>query len=349
MALRWLCSILLIASALAVACRAPAAFGDRHSIIVRADADLWAQIDSTLMGALEQRVFTTRPERYFKVTFVASDDTLWNRLRLWQQVVVVGTRQDEAVQRLLRKTEDPDIRPPAVVEVGDVWARAQLVTLLLLPEEDKAEAAGQLIPELSAYLQTRYDGWITERMYTSGVNDSLKQALADFGFTLDLPRVYLYAREDSVFRFANAYQQGESDLLRSLLLTWTPGSAAATPESLRAWREHVSHTYYEPPQDVLDQDLRVDSVEVAGLTGLELRGVWQDRAEFPAAGPFVTRAIVCPAQDRTYLIDAWLFAPGQDKYPYLRQLEIILGTFRCDGVRTARAGAEPSTATSKAG
>ena len=30
-----------------------------------------------------------------------------------------------------------------------------------------------------------------------------------------------------------------------------------------------------------------------------------------------------------YLIDAWLYAPGRDKYEYMIQLEEILGSFRC--------------------
>ncbi len=81
-----------------------------------------------------------------------------------------------------------------------------------------------------------------------------------------------------------------------------------------------------------------------GVDGLELRGVWQDNDTFPAAGPFVTRAVPCPRQNRTYYMDAWLFAPGTDKYPYLRQLEIVLDSFRCTeegstGTGAAKTGA----------
>ncbi len=338
----------LIATAILAAsgCKAPQAFGDRHSIIVRAEKSLWAQIDSTLMGALEQRVFTTRPERAFKVTFVAADDSLWRDLRVWQQVVVLGSRGDEAVERVLQAADQPDTEPPALVQATGIWARTQLVTLLLLPEADQADAVYALLPELYALLQAKYDEWIIERMYTTGTNDSLKQVLSGYGFTLELPQVYLYSREDSVFLFSNPYRQGDSDLLRSVLLTWVTGTGAPSDESLRVWRETVDEAYYEPGQDILEKGIRFENIQVGGRFGLELRGVWQDRDQFPAAGPFIARAIVCPEQNRTYYMDAWLFAPGKDKYPYLRQLEILLDSFRCgEGLPTARSSTPPAAGT----
>jgi hypothetical protein len=48
--------------------------------------------------------------------------------------------------------------------------------------------------------------------------------------------------------------------------------------------------------------------------------------------------VPCPAQDKTYFIDAWLFAPGKKKYEYMIQLQTILNSFRC-GSAAAAAGA----------
>jgi len=65
----------------------------------------------------------------------------------------------------------------------------------------------------------------------------------------------------------------------------------------------------------------------------ELRAVWGNPPEdlFPAGGPLIVWSVPCPAQDRHYLVDAWLYAPGRDKYRYLLQLENILNSFRCRG------------------
>lgn len=336
-------SALLTAVAFAASgCKAPQAFGDRNSIIVRADKSLWAQVDSTLMGTIERQVFTTRPERIFKVTFVAADDSLWRDLRVWQQVVVLGTRQDETVDRILRAADQPDAASPAIIQTTGIWARAQLVTLLLLPETAQVEAVVRMLPELYDVLEARYDEWLVERLYTTGVDDSLRQALSRDGFTLDLPRVYLSSRQDSIFHFTNPFRQGDSDLLRSILLTWVAGGGDVSYDTLRAWRETIDESYYEPSQDILDNGIRFDTIQVGGRAGLQFRGIWQDRSEFPAAGPFIARAIECPEQNRTYYMDAWLFAPGKDKHPYIRQLEILLDSFRCvSGDAVAASAAAP--------
>jgi hypothetical protein len=310
-------------------CKAPQSFGDRNSIIALAESALWEEVGPDVMEALEQRVFTTRPERKFEVTYLSVGDTLWENMRIWQQVVVLGTRENDAVRRILNASPTADASPPAIVQAEEVWARNQLATALLLPPEGQAEAVRRLLPELYDLLEREYDEWVLERMYTSGVNDSLAEALSDYGFTLQLPRVYLFSIEDSLFRFGNPYRQGDTDLLRSMLLTWRSGTDEVTPEMLRAWRQSIGETHYDLPQDILEEGISSGTIEVNGLAGLELRGVWQDRSDFPAAGPFIARTIACPQQDRTYYIDAWLFAPGTDKYPYLRQLEILLDSFRC--------------------
>lgn len=312
------------------ACKAPRAFGDRHSIIVRADSALWSDVDTEFMEAIERRVFTTRPERTFKVTFVASNDTLWRDLRLWQQVVLLGSHGDEVVRRVLGASAEPNAAAPAIVQARDIWARGQIVTLLLLPPEGEADAVGALLSELHALLVDQYDEWTRERMYVSGVDDSLAAELAALGFRLDVPAVYRLTREDSVFRFRNAFPD-PGTLLRSLLVTWEVGAGGAVADSLLAWREEIDETRYDPPQYILDEGLRFDTLDVAGVRGMELRGVWQDRSDFPAAGPFIARALYCAGQNRTYYMDAWLYAPSQDKYPYVRQLEVMLDSFRCAG------------------
>jgi hypothetical protein len=38
---------------------------------------------------------------------------------------------------------------------------------------------------------------------------------------------------------------------------------------------------------------------------------------------------VCEEQDRIYLIDAWLYAPGDEKYEYMIQLDQIVASFDC--------------------
>jgi hypothetical protein len=326
---------LVLAALSSTACKAPQAFGDRNSLIVHADSTLWAQVDSAFLETVERRVFTNRPERMFNVTFVATGDTLWRNLRQWNQVVLIGTREHPVVERLADRAEE---EPPTIFQAPEVWARGQTVTVVLLPSESPASAARETFPALSELLESRYANWIRQRMYASGVNDSLASVLATFGFSLRLPRVYSHTREDSVFRFRSAYPDPAS-LLRSVLVTWEVNAASPTPSELRAWREERAEELYLPPQDVLDEGIRYDTVPVGPRAAIELRGVWQDRSEFPAAGPFITRAVPCPEQDRLYYLDGWVYAPGKDKHLYLVQIEHILDSFSCaeeDPIRISR-------------
>ena len=110
-------------------CKAPQAFGDRNSVIVLAHPDLWAEVEDTVLATLERRVFTTRPERLFNVTYVPPDSPDWPSLRLWQEVVVIGAADDPIVSQIIK----PDSQPPALIQVPDVWARTQTVSVLLVP------------------------------------------------------------------------------------------------------------------------------------------------------------------------------------------------------------------------
>jgi hypothetical protein len=60
---------------------------------------------------------------------------------------------------------------------------------------------------------------------------------------------------------------------------------------------------------------------------------------YPAAGPFISRAYVCPSANRTFFVDAWLYLPDVDrpKHEYMIQLRTLLDTFRCAGSTTASA------------
>ena len=138
---------------------------------------------------------------------------------------------------------------------------------------------------------------------------------------------------DSVYIFLND-NPDPSELIRQISVTWiTPIPEELEQEELLAWRRVLTDGYYRYPQTV---DLRLTEtrrLQIGDMVIEELRAVWSNPPEdlFPAGGPMITWTVACPAQDRLYLVDAWLYAPGRDKYEYVLQLETILSTFRCRG------------------
>ena len=253
------------------------------------------------------------------------------RLRRFRQVLRIGTADDPWMLEALARSKRDSFAPPEIFQVNDVWARGQVATVLLL-ESEGAAGVELLMEPLHDLLDGQYREWVRSRMFMSGRNDALADTLWDEArFRLVVPSLYRHSQVDSVYIFRNE-NPDPSELLRQVTVTWrTPIAEETTQEYMLAWRDEVQEEHYSYPQVV---DLSMSSMRRLQLGDLvldELRAIWANPPEdmFPAAGPMITRIIPCPDQDRLYLVDAWLYAPGRQKYQYLLQLETILNSFRC--------------------
>ena len=101
-------------------------------------------------------------------------------------------------------------------------------------------------------------------------------------------------------------------------------------EGLLEWRAATAAAYAEPQNVDLTQ-VDAGPFEFRGRPAYQIQALWTNPPElnWPAAGPFIARGVICPEQNRMYLLDAWLYAPGKEKYEYMVQLQTILDSFRC--------------------
>ena len=310
----------------------PIALGDENSIIVSADPEIWAQVEPSLMPVLERTVFTVRDEKTFTVTHHDPADEAWRRLRLLKQQLAIGTAADPWMADALAKADDP---PSAgVFQVRDVWARGQSVTAVLLEDGQGADAVTEHAWEVAELLDSQYRAWAVSKMFVTGRNDELNAMLSrEARFSLVVPTVYEYSMQGPVHLFRND-NPDPSELIRQVAVTWeSPIPEGMQPEDLIEWRERIVAEHYSFPQV---NNLANATGEAEVLDGFEtytVRAVWENPPdEYPAAGPFVLRAVHCREQDRMYLIDAWLYAPGAEKYEYMIQLEEIMNSFSCAGL-----------------
>ena len=307
------------------------AMGDVNSIIVVADDSLWAEVQDTVLSTLQPRIFAVRDEQTFNLTHTSPYSENWADLRRFRQILAIGTPEAPWVQSALAQA-DTSVEPPAVVEANNVWARNQHVTTLVIPEQGAADAVRDRVAELQHLMDGRYRDWATSRMFISGHNEALADTLRSVGgFTLDIPQVYRWRRDtENTFVFLND-QPDASELVRWLTVTWRPlDESEPTAEALLEWRDSIASTLYDWEQQTQRDPIHEAAIEAPGAGGLEVRGVWTGTLDdFPQAGPFVARIVDCPAQDRRYLLDTWLYAPARDKYQYMIQLETLLERFRC--------------------
>jgi hypothetical protein len=326
---------LLTLPALATAaCDKSLAFGDPNAVIVAAPPDWWPELQDTVFAVLAPDVFTLRNERTFRLNYDDPTSPDWELKRKFREEIVIGSREHPWMVEALAAVDDTvTIAVPGIYEAEEVWARRQRVTLVLVdPAGDVKEQVLPLVEEAHRRLERRFRQGVRERMFMSGENLALADSLLrTAGFALLLPEVYGGGSQDSLYWFRND-NPSPGDLIRQVAVTWrTPIPGELPVDSLVAWKEAVSRTSYNVAQVVDRASLRSRSLALGDMRVFEVRGAWLNPPEssWPAAGPFILWSLACPAQSRLYLLDAWVYAPGEDKWEYILQIEAILDSFRC--------------------
>ncbi|MCA9736096.1 MAG: DUF4837 family protein [Gemmatimonadota bacterium] len=330
--MRRITTLALLAATLPLACGRGGAYGDANSVIVGAPNELWERVETPTRTALERRVFTVAEEKAFTVTQIDPREADWGNLQQFKQVLVIGEANDPWVAEALAERDgNQALAPPQILQVMDVWARSQLVTVMLLNDGDAAAQVERLLPELAELYERQYRDYVVARMFLTGRDSALADTLrAEAGFELLLPVVYQWRREDSTFIFRND-NPDPSELIRQVAVTWwTPVPPNVQPESLLEWRSDIANRYYEDEQVVKLEGVQGGPGTIGGNKAYQIQATWENPpGGWPAGGPLLMRAIICEEQNRMYLLDAWLYAPGKEKYEYVIQLETILNSFRC--------------------
>ncbi len=329
--------LVILVSSLALsanACDMGLAYGDPNAVIVVAPEEWWPPLRDSVVAVLSPDVFTLRAERTFRVTYQAPIGMEWQRLQKFREEVLIGTPEDPWIAEALATLHDTvTFAVPGLVEAEEVWAKNQKVTVLLVdPDGDINAQVFSMVDEVHTILEERFRETVLRRMFVSGSKTELADSLQEVaGFSLLFPEVYRLSAQDSLYIFRND-NPDPSELIRQFGVTWrTPIPTGLTADSLMDWKEAVSQESYNWPQTVKRDNLPTRELVMGDMTITEFRGAWSNPpgSSWPAAGPFVFWSVACPAQDRLYFIDAWLYAPERDKWEFLLQLETILGTFRC--------------------
>lgn len=324
-------SLLIAAVALTGCAEEQGAYGDASSIVTAVPADVWEQLQDSVYGALEPTIYTVRDEKTFTVTHVdPNDGATWSDLMRFRQLLVVGPADAEWIAPVIRAAREED-RGNTVVQAFDVWARGQTVTAVVTDPTDVAGGFLGALDELHTLYDRQYRQLAEVRMFVSGADTALVDTLMNrAAFSLMLPKVYTWDARDSVYIFRND-NPDPSELIRQVAVTWaSPIPQGMEGEDFLAWRQEIADGYYNDEQVAVLDNLQGGRFSYEGLDAYQIQAVWQSPpGEWPAGGPFMLRAVACPQQDRMYLLDGWLYAPGKEKYEFMIQLERILDSFEC--------------------
>ncbi|HSG08028.1 MAG TPA: DUF4837 family protein [Longimicrobiales bacterium] len=306
------------------------AYGDFNSIIAVMEPSLWEEVGDDMYGALEPTILTVRDEKTFTVTYQDPSLPEWSNLRRFRQMLLVGTGDEPWMQDALAKVEDP-VDGPGLYHAFDVWARGQQATIIVVTPEDAAAQVRSHLAEINTTLDEQFRGYARTRMFMSGVDSALADTLmTQARFQVILPDVYRWSARDSTYIFRND-NPDPAELIRQITVTWkSPIPPDMSGEGLLEWRAATAAVYAEPQNVDLSQ-VDAGPFEFRGRPAYQIQALWTNPPElnWPAAGPFIARGVICPEQNRMYLLDAWLYAPGKEKYEYMVQLQTILDSFRC--------------------
>ncbi|MSR36021.1 MAG: DUF4837 family protein [Gemmatimonadetes bacterium] len=328
---------LLVACAALSACGGDAvSTGEPDALVVAAHPDLWPRIEARLKAKLEPSLISTTGKA-FEVTYQDPTKPEWGEQRRARQLLLIGTPADPWMDEALSKVEKAPPTAPALLEVEDVWAKPQQVTLLTLPEGDARAAVTAKLDSLRAGLEERYRAWVVGEMFASGANQALSDSLLEQSwFTVLVPRDYETSHDGDVYSFRK--EDDSAQVIRQVAVTWrTPIPAGLQGEGLLAWRRDVAAAAYGVPQSVALANVDATQTTHRGNVAYQLLGTWRNPTRSgPTRGRFIMRAVFCPTQDRVYLVDGWLFAPDQDQHRYLVELESIVNSFRCGSARSSQ-------------
>jgi hypothetical protein len=323
--------LLLAAAFMVPACNnLPQGMGTQAGVIVIAPDSVWAAIGDSVLTALEPRIFTVRQERTFEVTHVSPFDPAWQDLRRFRQIIAIGGPQDGWVEPVVRRSrQDPGNQGVAWAE--NVWARNQAVWAVVVPPAADPDAALPHIGPVAQSLDSIFRMSALQRMYLSRPDTALRDSLRQHrGFGLLIPNVYrALVRDQDVALFQSSTQVGGT-LVRSILIVSADGLIPLSAEAVLDWRERAAAELYRPPHETLREQIQSQALNVGNAPAVEVQGIWDGTDPgWPTSGPFMARMYHCEAQNRTFLVDTWVYAPGRPKYEYMIQLQTILNTFEC--------------------
>jgi hypothetical protein len=88
--------------------------------------------------------------------------------------------------------------------------------------------------------------------------------------------------------------------------------------------EHLRSNTRGSKMIVNDQDLPLTyrNIELNGYSAYEIRGVWEMTEDF-MGGPFISYFILSDNLEYIYIVDLFVYAPGEEKREYLQEIEHI--------------------------
>lgn len=306
--------------------------GSLGKIIAIADTTIWLQIEPQARAAAEKELLTPQPEKM--LTLVYASPYKLGDLKRYPTLWVIATLDSADVGGELLNLSG-EIREKVTQEGfyftirKDYWAKNQILAIAIA--KDVASLKEQLASRSDFVFEALYDNVrdliahdLLEKYEQKEIEKTLLQK---HGWSVRVPHDFVVAIDSTEVGFV-WLRRFNPQRWFAVYYEKTDDPAKLTKEWLIQTRDRLTQQFYEG--DFIYQKESVQAVlkeiDFKGRYTLRLDGVWQNDRHL-IGGPFRSFGFYNPSDGRLYLIDCAVYAPGERKWQYMRQLEAMAFTF----------------------
>ncbi len=322
----------------------PVARGAGGEVVLVMDSAAWEgklgeEIRETFMKAMPG---LPQPEPYFDLRRV-DPAKLNNVLRSARNMLYVTTLDNESpsgrrIRSYFTENSIKQIQADSnlfMYPKRNEFARGQDVLYLFgNTEQELLNNLADNRDQVRSYFDNIERDRIQQKMYSAGEDKKLSgRILQEHQFSIRVPFGYKQVPLENAENFVWLRQLGQ-DIDRSVFVYYQDytSEAAFHPDSILALRNKVTRQYIADSKDVymvMQEQVPVDfdTVTFRGKYALEARGLWKLNNN-SMGGPFLSYTFVDQDLGRLYYIEGFVYSPGKDKRPYIREIDAILDTFK---------------------
>jgi uncharacterized protein DUF4837 len=309
----------------------PLAGGSPIAIKTLVNESLWENIKDDLSKKVEFEIRTPQIEQQFY--FSRFDLENYKEFKDDKMILLIATLDGtDAISKFVQNSISDDIRQK--VESGeqifyyeyDKFAERQ--TYMLLIANNEQELSDYITENGSQIYQAINNGFLSSQFqqlyHTAEEKEISNEIFEQFGFSFRLPHDYEILEIDSVRHIIHL---GVARPQRNIIVYWMDGGFNKVID--QDWALRMKYWLMQNLMDKIYIEksyAKYRTVDWNGVFVNNIRGLWGHPTKL-MGGPFTMFYFYDGVTNRTYIIDCMVYAPGQSKAVFLRQMEIVASTF----------------------
>ncbi|MFL3009105.1 MAG: DUF4837 family protein [Candidatus Neomarinimicrobiota bacterium] len=277
-------------------------------------------------------IFTPEPEPYYYLKF--SDPSNYEMLKSQAYIIIAFSNKNpknsgfQLIKQILPEHQFNEIEKDNPMILGkDVFAKDQLFMILNFEDEQKTN---QLIKDKKNFIRRKYNDQFISRQrkfILDGISntDLEKDLSSKYDWSIKIPWGWelIKERPDSNFIWI-----GREMPFQWISISWESGNIISNELKAGNYLWSWLPKYYDYIQSS-DYKLELDKTNFNNNYAWRLKGVWETKElKISKGGPFVSYLFYDEKNDLTYHINYLVHYPGKDKSLYMRQLDLIVKSFK---------------------